>query len=87
MPRYDVITAVVKVQGTCGEPMPSETHAHPGRPPAVSMSPPPPEFLTAVNAALAAGATLVGGVAITATPKTDESTSPVFAFSQAVLFP
>ena len=85
MPRYDVITAVVKVQGVGGEPMISKTPGHVV--PSVSMSPPPPEFLTAVNAALAAGATLVGGVAITATPKTDESTSPVFAFSQAVLFP
>jgi len=42
---------------------------------------PPPEFIAAVNAALAAGATLVGGVSI----------SPVesftWVFSQAVLYP
>ena len=42
---------------------------------------PPPEFIAAVNAALAAGATLVGGVSISPVE------SSMWVFSQAVLYP
>jgi len=85
MPIYDVITVVVTIQGSNGEPRVSQYNYPWQR--GVAMSPPPAEFISAVNAALAAGATLVGGVTITATPKADDYGTPLFAFSQAVLYP
>jgi hypothetical protein len=47
---------------------------------------PPPQFLDAVNKALAEGATLVGGVS-TAAPSGYEGRQPTYTFAQAVLYP
>jgi hypothetical protein len=84
MSRYEVITFVWHYDYSALTPLP-------GLPPNGFLSgyryqgipAPPSEFIAAVNAALAAGATLVGGVSIFCL--SNESTS--WVFSQAVLYP
>ena len=86
MPRYDVITFVSYIMGDLGQPViTSRDRVNTNC--TARLEPPPPEFISAVNAALAAGATLVGGVSAVACPKTSESAAPWFSFSQAVLYP
>jgi hypothetical protein len=83
MPRYDVITYIVREQGHYGEPLGSFPPVTTQR----DFVQVPPAFIAAVNAALASGATLVGGISTAATPITGSSGCPTFTFSQAVLYP
>jgi hypothetical protein len=83
MPRCDVISCRSTKQGYDGQPVVGP--ADQGRED-TSMASPPPEFISAVNGALAVGATLVGGVSTTSCkmPKTSHA---FFCYSQAVLYP
>ena len=82
MPRYDVISCRSTKQGYYGQPVVGP--ADQGQVD-TSVASPPPEFISAVNGALAAGATLVGGVSTTSC-KHDHH-SAFFCYSQAVLYP
>ena len=82
MSRYDVILFVTKFYGDHCEPLPGVPAKFRG------MYAPPAEFIAAVNAALATGATLVGGVCTgLAAHNPGESYLVDFVFSQAVLYP
>jgi hypothetical protein len=83
MPRYDVITFIVREQGYYGEPLGSSPHVTTQK----DFVQVPPAFIAAVNDALASGATLVGGVSTAATPRNEPYGCPTFTFSQAVLYP
>ena len=82
MPRYDVITYMTRGQNYHGGPTtaPSELGQENN-----GLTTIPREFLEAVNASLAKGATLVGGVSTSAGGKSPHSC--YFSFSQAVLYP
>ena len=83
MPRYDVISCRSTKQGYCGQPVVGPADQEYTMETLVAS--PPPEFISAVNGALAAGATLVGGVSTTAVKK--KGSSAFFCYSQAVLYP
>ena len=83
MPRYDVISCRSTKQGYYGQPVVGP--ADQGQVD-TSVASPPPEFISAVNGALAAGATLVGGVSTTAA-MTKPNSCAFFCYSQAVLYP
>ena len=71
--RYAVLSCTNTMQGYSGQPQAGSA---------------PSDLATAVNTALKAGATLVGGVSVAAASKADSSSgAPFFIMSQAVLYP
>ena len=82
MSRYDVIVFVTKFANDDFKPLPGIPDKFRG------IYAPPAEFIAAVNAALATGATLVGGVCTGRAAKNPkEIWAGDYVFSQAVLYP
>ena len=70
--RYELLTFTSIAVGEFGEPSEDGVELR---------------LATAVNEALAAGATLVGGVSVAVAPKTGPHNAPLIIMSQAVLHP